>query len=358
MPLFTVIPKDNPQQAHRIRRYFLAVGTSLLVLYFMGVVHIHGYMELPGLQGAAAGMLFCFAVFYALFRSGVNLRFRDPSLTGALILSAFAVTLIAAYYTRSDARAVFLPVLLMTFYFGIYRLDTRQMTTIALFCIAGYGLMLATVYVFQRNSLNVPLETLHWWILSVVLLWFALMSGHISQLRKELADSKASLEVMIERDDLTGVGNRRFLTQMLKQEKSRCDRSGAPFCVAMLDLDFFKKVNDTYGHAAGDKVLKVFSLVAQDGLRRIDYFGRYGGEEFMLIMADTPMKGARTKAERLRANVEHTRHADVDPDLKQTVSIGLAEYRHGESIEDIQQRADKALYKAKSGGRNRVEIDA
>ena len=94
MALFTVIPKDNPQQAHRIRRYFLAVGTSLLVLYFMGVVHINGYMELAGLQWAAAGMLFCFVTFYALFRSGVNLKFRDPSLTGALIVSAFAVTLV------------------------------------------------------------------------------------------------------------------------------------------------------------------------------------------------------------------------------------------------------------------------
>ena len=192
----------------------------------------------------------------------------------------------------------------------------------------------------------------------MVLLWFALMSGHVSQLRKELSDSKASLEVLIERDDLTSVGNRRFLTHMLKQEKNRCDRSGAPFCVAMLDLDFFKKVNDTYGHAAGDKVLKVFSLVAQDGLRRIDYFERYGGEEFMLIMAETQMKGARIKTERLRSNVEHTRHADVDPGLKQTVSIGLAEYRRGESIEEVQQRADKALYRVKSSGRNRLEIDA
>ncbi len=126
----------------------------------------------------------------------------------------------------------------------------------------------------------------------------------------------------------------------------------------MLDLDFFKKVNDTYGHPAGDKVLKVFALVAQDGLRRIDYFGRFGGEEFMLIMSETKMHGARTKAERLRHNMEHTRHAEIDPGLVQTVSIGLAEYRRGETIEDVQKRADKALYKAKSNGRNRVEVEA
>lgn len=357
MPGFSIIPKHDPQQAHRIRRYFLAVATSLLVLYFMTVVHIHGYLELRGLQWCAAGMTLCFVVFYALFRSGLNLKCRDPSLTGAQMVCAFVITNIAAYYTESDARAVFLPVLLMTFYFGIFRLDTSQMTTIALVSIACYGVMLGALYRFRPSAFDLQLETLRWWILAVVLLWFALISGHISQLRKELADSKSALEALLERDELTGVGNRRYLTHMMAQEKSRCDRSGTTFCVAMLDLDFFKKVNDTYGHPAGDKVLKVFALVAQDGLRRIDYFGRFGGEEFMLIMSETKMHGARTKAERLRYNMEHTRHAEIDPSLVQTVSIGLAEYRRGETIEDVQKRADKALYKAKSNGRNRVEME-
>jgi diguanylate cyclase (GGDEF)-like protein len=352
---FSIIPKDNPQQAHRLTRYFLAVLTSLLVLYFMVVVHIHGYMELRGLQWSAAAMLLCFVAFYALFRSGFNLRFRDPSLTGAQMLCAFTVTTMAAYFMQAEARGVFLPVLLMCFYFGVYRLDTSQMTTLAIISIACYGIMVWMLYLFRASALDLHLEMLKWWILSVVLLWFALMSGHISQLRKELADSKSATESLLERDELTGVGNRRFLTHMLAQEKSRCDRSGATFCVAMLDLDFFKKVNDTYGHPAGDKVLKVFALIAQDGLRRIDYFGRFGGEEFMLIMSETGMDGARIKAERLRNNIEYTRHAEIDPGLVQTVSIGLAEYRRDETIEQIQQRADKALYKAKSNGRNRVE---
>lgn len=358
MARFSIIPRDDPDQAHRIRRYFVAVGTSLLVLYFMVAVHVHGYLELRGLQWCAAAMFICFAVFYILFRSRLNLRFRDPSLTAAQMICAIVVTTVAAYYTLSSARSVFLPVILMCFFFGIYRLDTTQMITLALVAVGCYGVMIAMLFLFRRTELDLHLEPLRWWILAVVLLWFALMSGHISQLRKELADSKTSLENMLERDELTGVGNRRYLTHFLAQEKSRFDRSGTPFCVAMLDLDLFKRVNDTYGHAAGDKVLKVFSLIAQDGLRAIDYFGRYGGEEFMLIMADTPLHGAKIKAERLRANIEHTRHPDVDPALIQTVSIGLAEYRDGESIEEVQQRADRALYKAKSNGRNRVEIDA
>ena len=354
---FSIIPKDNAQQALRLRRYFFAVMTSILVLYFFVVVHIFGYMELRGLKWTAAGMFTCFIVFYLLFRSNLNLRFRDPSLTTVQMLSAIFITTMAAFYMQSEARGVILPVLLMIFYFGVYRLDTSQMTTQALITIACYGIMIGLLRLYKPDALNMQLEILRWWILAVVSLWFALMSGHVSNLRKELAVRKASIEALLERDDLTGVGNRRFLTHMLEQEKSRSDRSGTMFCLAMLDLDYFKKVNDSYGHQAGDKVLKVFAQVAQADLRKIDYFGRFGGEEFMLIMSETALDGALVKAERLRNNVEQTRYNDIDPHLVETVSIGIAEYRRGESIEQVQLRADKMMYKAKSKGRNRIEID-
>ncbi|HTE16267.1 MAG TPA: GGDEF domain-containing protein [Burkholderiales bacterium] len=355
---FSLIPKNNAQQALRLRRYFFALLTSLLVLFFLAVVHIHGYMDWEGLRWSATGMFICIVIFYVLFRSGLNLRFRDPSLTSAQMLSAFFVTTMAAFYIENEARGVILPVLLMIFYFGVYRLDVSRMTTIALITISFYGVMVWMLYLFRPYALDLHLEILRWWILAVVSLWFALMSGHVARLRSELANRKEAIESLLERDDLTGVGNRRFLTHMLEQEKSRADRTGITFCVAMLDLDYFKKVNDSYGHMAGDEVLKVFAQIAQQELRKIDYFGRHGGEEFMLIMPETRLDGAQVKAERLRSNVENVRFHDIDPALIQTVSIGIAEYQRGESIEQIQQRADKALYAAKSNGRNRVEIDA
>lgn len=357
MRRFTFLPKDNPQQALRIRRYLLAVVTTLLVLYFLAVVHIHGYMEWQGLKFSAIAMLVCVIGFYAAFRSGLNLRFRDASLTAAQMLSAFFVITMSAYFIDKEARGVVLPILLMIFYFGVYRLDSSQMTTLALITIAMYGGMLAMLHYFRPSGLDMRLEFLYWWIFAVVALWFALVSGHVSKLRRELALRKASIEAMLERDDLTGVGNRRYLAHMLEQEKSRADRTGTLFCVAMLDLDFFKRVNDNYGHHAGDKMLKSFAQIAQVELRKIDYFGRYGGEEFMLILSDTRLDGAFVTAERLRQNVEQARHADIDPALVQTVSIGVVEYRLGESIEQTLLRADKAMYKAKAKGRNRVESD-
>lgn len=358
MARFSILPTDNAAQALRLRRYFQAVAASLIVLAFFAGLYAVGKMLLAGLAWAAATIVTCFVVFFAIIRSNLNLKFRDPSLTAAQMVSAFLVIISTGYFINSAGRDVIIPILLMIFYFGIYRMDTRAMTMLALTNIAFYGMMIAALYAFRREALDLKLELLRWGVLAFVSLWFGTIGGHVTKLRRELAMRKQAIEALLERDDLTGVGNRRFLTHMLEQEKSRADRSGGTFCVAMLDLDFFKRVNDTYGHPTGDKVLKSFTQVAQVELRKVDYFGRYGGEEFMLIMSDTTLAGALVKAERLRADIESARFHDIDPKLIQTVSIGITEYRRGESIDQIQLRADKAMYKAKAKGRNRVEADS
>lgn len=358
MAKLSFFPKGDPQQTLRIKRFLLAALASLSVIGFMALLYVGGYMELAGLTWSIAGIFTCVAVFYALLRTGINLKFRDPSMTSLQMASAMLVVTSTAFFIKSEARDTVVPVLLMTFYFGIYRLDTRAMTRMALVNVAFYLAMIAALHRLRPHELNLSLELLHCGILALVSLWFGTVGGHVTKLRRELAMRKEAIEALLERDDLTGVGNRRFLTHMLEQEKSRAQRSGSVFCVAMLDLDFFKKVNDTYGHAAGDQVLKAFAQAAQQGLRKIDYFGRYGGEEFMLIMSDTRLDGAKATAERLRANVENVRFNDVDPALIQTVSIGIAECHAEETIEHVQLRADKAMYVAKSKGRNRVEIDA
>jgi len=357
MTRFSIIPKDNAAQALRIRRYFQAVTVALMVQVFFVALYAGGYMSAPGLCWALTSTSTCFVVFYAAIRSNFNLKFRDPSLTAAQMVSAFLVMTSSGFFIDSTGRELIIPIMLMIFYFGIYRMDTRAMTKLALIGIALYGAMLVMLYVYRRDALDLNLELLRWAVLAVVALWFGTLGGHVTQLRRELAARKEAIEALLERDDLTGVGNRRFLTHMLEQERSRTDRAATPFCVAMMDLDHFKKVNDTYGHAAGDKILQVFARVAQQDLRKIDYFGRYGGEEFMLIMSDTRLDGAQATAERLRSNVENARFNDIDAKLIQTVSIGIAEFRRGDSIEQVQLRADKAMYKAKAKGRNRVEID-
>jgi diguanylate cyclase (GGDEF)-like protein len=156
------------------------------------------------------------------------------------------------------------------------------------------------------------------------------------------------------RDELTGSHNRRHLIKLIENEKDRTARLGSLFCLCLLDIDFFKRINDTYGHSAGDTVLREFALTVQRQIRESDSFGRYGGEEFLLMLPETTIDEAIVLAERVRLSIEKLAFRDVAPDLIVTVSIGIAEFRSGESIAQTVARADEALYRAKSSGRNRI----
>ncbi|WP_426192049.1 putative bifunctional diguanylate cyclase/phosphodiesterase [Massilia sp. DWR3-1-1] len=156
------------------------------------------------------------------------------------------------------------------------------------------------------------------------------------------------------RDELTGVHNRRHLLALIDAERARSARAARPFCLCLLDIDFFKRINDTYGHSAGDEVLRAFAHAVQQQVRDTDSFGRYGGEEFLLMLPETPIEAAAALVERIRAAVEALRFADIDGALAMTVSIGVAQFRTGDTIAQSIARADEALYMAKARGRNRV----
>lgn len=164
-------------------------------------------------------------------------------------------------------------------------------------------------------------------------------------------------------DALTGFNNRRQLEERIKQEVSSAKRQKRNLCAIMTDIDFFKSVNDTYGHATGDLVLKTVSHVIKLQLRDYDIAGRYGGEEFSIILPYTRILEAKMVAERLRKAVENTKidiskvnNETNDKNISVTISLGIAEYENGDDEHTILQKADKALYKAKEGGRNKAEI--
>ena len=164
-------------------------------------------------------------------------------------------------------------------------------------------------------------------------------------------------------DALTGFNNRRQLEERIKQEVSSAKRQKRNLCAIMTDIDFFKNVNDTYGHAAGDLVLKTVSKVIKLQLRDYDIAGRYGGEEFSIILPYTKLTEAKMDAERLRRAVECAKIdiSKVNSDVQEkiigvTISLGIAEYEVGDDEKTILQKADKALYKAKESGRNRSEV--
>jgi len=164
-------------------------------------------------------------------------------------------------------------------------------------------------------------------------------------------------------DALTGFYNRRQLEERIKQEVSNAKRQNAPLCGIMTDIDYFKNVNDTYGHAAGDIVLKTIAKIIRGQLREYDIAGRYGGEEFSILLPFTKIEEAQMVAERLRKTIEN-KTVDISkaaPDadnksIKITLSLGIYEMRETDNDEDLLKKADKALYHAKNTGRNKVVV--
>lgn len=165
-------------------------------------------------------------------------------------------------------------------------------------------------------------------------------------------------------DALTGFYNRHQLEERIKQEVANAKRQHAPLCGIMTDIDFFKNVNDSYGHAAGDLVLKTIAKVIRGQLREYDIAGRYGGEEFSILLPFTKINEAQMVAERLRQTVENKviDISKVAPDSEQknikiTISLGIYEIKEQDSDEDLMKKADKALYQAKNTGRNKVVVN-
>lgn len=163
-----------------------------------------------------------------------------------------------------------------------------------------------------------------------------------------------SLDRLASTDRLTHAWNRQRFEEAIEGEIHRAVRFGHPVSIAMVDIDHFKQINDTFGHPVGDRVLAEFADCVREMLRRSDSFTRWGGEEFVILMPNTPLGAARLAAERVRAHLEAHRFADV-PVV--TASFGVAEFAPMESMADLLTRADDAMYRAKEKGRNCVEVD-
>lgn len=173
--------------------------------------------------------------------------------------------------------------------------------------------------------------------------------------QNQLKDAMHTLAEISNRDGLTGIYNRRYLETRLSGEFDRTRRYGGTFSVVLFDLDFFKKVNDTYGHLAGDQVLIEIAARVKEKLRSSDVIGRYGGEEFMLILPETQLEGALVFADRIREAIELEPVIFENIIIPVTVSMGVTEHRADmPGYAALIQQSDLALYASKAAGRNRV----
>lgn len=339
-----LFPAD-PEQALRLRRFLMAAATALLVVFALFLGSASSLMPLDAAVAGTALIAGTLALFFVLFRSGLNLRFADPSLTTEQIAAAILVLAYVSYHAEA-ARAALSSFYMVALLFGALHLRTRRLLALATLALAAHSAVIGIAYL-REPALDPRPVFLQLAVLAIVLPWTAVMGGYVNRLRSRL-------ERIAIRDELTGVYNRRFLMETLGRERSRAQRLAGTFSVCLIDIDHFKAINDTLGHAAGDAVLVRFADCAKTALRDLDIFGRYGGEEFLAILPSTGPQGALICAERIRAGIEAAGILRLRDAGRVTVTLGVASHRKGEETAELLARADGALYEGKGSGRNRV----
>jgi diguanylate cyclase len=211
-----------------------------------------------------------------------------------------------------------------------------------------------TEYMYQNSSI-IPLADSNGAVKHICLIIYDVTDTAVNKLAQQQANQQ--LQALSRTDHLTGLFNRGYWELRLIQEFKRFDRYEQPSSLLMLDIDHFKKINDTYGHTVGDEAIRAVSRVIKEQLRNLDIAGRYGGEEFGIILTNTNGDGAYVFAERLRTNIEKLTIFAEGHEIKFTISIGIAEldnqlHDHRQWIE----KSDQGLYRSKETGRNRVTL--
>ena len=356
-----VLTTDKRQ---RIRLAMSGLAALLMVfcLVVMNSVAAAGLASTSEVRVWTACSVLGLIAVYAAIRSGWSRRFKDPALTLAQIL--YAITCCAAAFViAGPARGVTLPILAIILMFGIFGLTTRQMLGVLVYSLVAFGV--ASGVVAARDEPDYPpvVAAAYVGMVVVVLLSSTFLTTRVQSTREHLRRQKAELAQALEQirqlathDDLTGLLNRRAMLDRMQLEQRRSLRSGSPLLIAQLDIDHFKAVNDTHGHAAGDLVLQSFADTVRRNVRDTDVLARWGGEEFVLLLCDTPAADAVTLMERLRQAVQAMQVPvpQGGQPITVTVSIGLARHTPADPLAGTLERADQALYAAKAGGRNRV----
>ncbi len=337
----------------------MLVGVLVMQFYvWSGVVS-----WLPGVWWSVVNVL-AMAGFYVAVRCGWTRPLPDPSLTAPQML--FAVTSSAAAYALGGpARGGVFPVLMLVMVFGVSVLQPRRMMAVVAYTVLLFAAVMAVMVSRRPDQYLLAVEIGHFVMLSSVLAAGAVLSVRITKLRRqskqqrtELAQALLRLREDCTRDELTGLINQRHMLSLMEQEHQRCIRSGQTFCLAVLDIDNFKPINEAHGYAVGDAVLRAVADEAQRQVRAADVLSRWAEDDFVLMLSDSRATLARGGLERLHERISALRILHGQQALSVTLSAGLAEHHAGESVAQTLDRAERALAEARTLGRGRVMLAA
>jgi diguanylate cyclase (GGDEF)-like protein len=338
------------------------IGISYVIDAIVLLVYAHAG-TIPATVGPAFAVCGLISVtgYILLSEIGVTERFRDHYCVTQQAIASMAIML-AFIYIAPEVGVMFLCTLFVVFSFSSLR-STPLQTAVVWTAMA---LGLAWLFLLTDKPISMPhgtdlerFATMTVFILTIgrcmfVGIFSSTMRQTLYKNGLELKEAYKRIEELAALDELTGSFNRRCIMRMLDDEITRSQRTKAPCSIALIDLDWFKRINDTYGHPTGDEVLRTFAITVFANIRAIDRFGRYGGEEFLLVLPDTPGDAATRLLDRLRAIIADLDWSAFSPGMQVTVSGGVATLRPDETADTFLARADGALYTAKARGRNSI----
>ncbi len=361
--LFALLGNDAKTRL-RIKQWSIAAtsyasgGMVLAINYLLGWVDAD---QLAALLGIIAVLQ---ATFYVALRSGLSARCKDPSLTVTQIITGI---LFAnwAFLISGPGRAVALMPMLLVLVFGAFLLDWKKIAALTVVALASFSASIVALH-WPRWTTGPGSSSAEEW--SQDLLYFAsavlllpmagVLAAQVSRMHAALRAQRGALGTALDEvrrlaefDELTGLANRRHATGYLSIQHAHAIQSGAGLSVALIDLDNFKRINDTLGHGAGDNTLRAFADAARPLMRASDLMARWGGEEFLIVMPNTPPEQAYKAALRL---LERIRAFPLEHGGPLSFSAGIAQWKDGEPIADTVARADRRMYAAKLAGRNQV----
>jgi diguanylate cyclase len=354
--------RDLARRAKQRRDIQFMVAASYMVdaLILLVYAHAGAVPVFIGPAFAASGLV-SIAFYLSLSETGFTERFKDHYFVVPQLF--ISVTIMLAFtWIAPEVGVMFLCTLFTVFNFGSLRSTPWQTALAWTMMTAG----LAWLFLMTDKPIGLPHDgpierfaSLLVFALTIGRCMFlgifsSSMRASLYQSGQKLKEAYRRIEELAELDELTGAFNRRCIMRTLEEEIARSSRNGQPCSIALIDLDWFKRINDGYGHPTGDEVLRTFAITMFANIRTIDRFGRYGGEEFLLVLPNTQAESAARLLDRLRAIVADLDWSAFSAGMRVTLSAGVATLRADEHSDSLLARADKALYASKAQGRNRI----
>ncbi len=333
-------------------------AVSLLVMALLFLVFAYPDWVAFGSADPFLRLLAVRIAIAGLLTAGAALAWRRPVLIeDGRIVSGLEALSFAAYFVVVHARPEELAWhlgIVMTMLVGLFSFVPNRFPLMLSVATAGVGGFLATLS-FAGDMSGPEIASIGL-LVSFPAIIGAIAAWRFATLRRREYALLAELTHLAETDPLTGLLNRRRFEVLFAREIARAARNGTPLTLCLMDIDRFKRVNDDFGHAAGDEALRLFSAVCREGLRATDVLARFGGEEFILVLPDTSPRQAVEVLERLRARLAKIPLETAQGSLRITVTIGVAAWHAGEDRESLIRRADAALYAGKAAGRDRIAL--